>query len=103
MPIAETSKVFIKLNQISNPGPPTQVDAEADLSTITTTGYTLNWTVNAADTAALGTQILTLAFAPISPASVTAATVTSLSATRYDRGVLCFRFSLAQVGQLVAD
>ncbi len=55
--IDKTSKVFIKVNN-NTPA----IDAEADLSSLDSDGFTLNWTTNDA----VVTQILYLALAPLS-------------------------------------
>ncbi|MEP6593303.1 MAG: hypothetical protein ABJC51_06400, partial [Acidobacteriota bacterium] len=57
------------------------IGAEADLTSLDSDGFTLNWTTNNA----VATEILYLALAPI---AVTEALVLSLDAARYDRGVL---------------
>jgi len=73
--IDKTSKVFMKVNN-NTPA----IDAEANLSSLNTDGFTLSWTTNDA----VATQILFLAIGPLAP---TAADVTAIEATRYDNGV----------------
>ncbi len=57
------------------------LDAEADLASLDVDGFTLNWTLNDA----VATQMLYVALAPLAQ---TAVELISLTATRYDRGVL---------------
>lgn len=60
--IDKTSKVFVKVDNNT----PT-INAEADLTAFTTTGFTLNWTTN--DNVA--TQIVYFVLAPLAPTKVT--------------------------------
>ena len=83
--VDRTSKSFVKFNKTQTTATPPTIDAEADMYSFDTNGYTLRWTIYSPDTAPVGTQILSLAFAPV---NVTAVTMTSMGATRYDRGVL---------------
>ncbi|HEV3217117.1 MAG TPA: hypothetical protein VGZ27_15400, partial [Vicinamibacterales bacterium] len=71
------TKIFTKINNNTS-----TIDAQASLVSLDADGFTLNWTTN--DTVA--TQILYLAIVPQSV--VTAVRLASLTATRYDRGVL---------------
>ncbi len=73
--IDKTSKIFVKVNN-STP----VIDAEADLASRGTDGFTLNWTTNDA----VATQILYLAMAPL---AVTEVRLITFTATREPRGV----------------
>jgi hypothetical protein len=74
--IDRTTKAFTKVDNNTS-----TVNAEADLVRFDVDGFTLNWTTNDA----VATEILYLAFAPL---SVTQVGLVSLTAARYDRGVL---------------
>ncbi|MEO8521297.1 MAG: hypothetical protein ABI603_08040, partial [Acidobacteriota bacterium] len=74
--VDKTSKAFIVADTNNS-----TIGAEANLTSLDSDGFTLNWTTNNA----VATEILYLALAPI---SVTEARVVSLDAARYDRGVL---------------
>ena len=73
--IDKTSKVFMKLDN-STP----VIDAEADLTSFGTDGFTLNWTTNDA----VQTQILYLSMSPL---AVTEVRLISFTASREARGV----------------
>jgi hypothetical protein len=74
--IDKTTKAFMKVDNNTS-----TIDAEADLVRFDVDGFTLNWTTNDA----VATDILYLAFAPL---SVTAVNLVSVTATRYNAGVL---------------
>lgn len=74
--IDKTTKAFMKVNNSTS-----TIDAEADIASIETNGFTLRWTTNDA----VATQILYLAFAPLAATEVR---LRSFDATRYDRGTL---------------
>ncbi|HXI28505.1 MAG TPA: C25 family cysteine peptidase, partial [Vicinamibacterales bacterium] len=71
-----TTKAFVKINNATS-----TINAQADIATMDTDGFTLSWTTNDA----VATEILYLAMAP---AAVTEVRMTSLTADRFDRGVL---------------
>ena len=73
--IDKTSKIFVKVNN-STP----VIDAEADLASRGSDGFTLNWTTNDA----VQTEILYLAMAPL---AVTEVRLITFTATREARGV----------------
>ncbi len=73
--IDKTSKIFVKVDN-STPA----IDAEADLTSRGTDGFTLNWTTNDA----VETEILYLAMAPL---AVTEVRLIDFTATREPRGV----------------
>ncbi len=74
--VDKTSKAFIVADTNNS-----TISAEANLTSLDSDGFTLNWTTNSA----VATEILYLALSPI---AVTEARVVSLEASRYDRGVL---------------
>lgn len=74
--VSKISRAFIKVNNATS-----TIDAEAVVSSIEANGFTLSWTTNDA----VATQLLYLAFAPLTPTEVR---LLSLTATRYDRGTL---------------
>jgi hypothetical protein len=74
--IDKSSKAFVKVNNSTS-----VINAEADLTSLDTDGFTLNWTTNDA----VATEILYLAFARL---DVTEVRLLSFDAKRYDRGVL---------------
>jgi peptidase C25-like protein len=71
-----TAKAFVKIDNTTS-----TVNAQADLASMDTDGFTLSWTTNDA----VATEILYLALAP---AAVTEVRLTSLTADRYNSGVL---------------
>jgi hypothetical protein len=73
--IDKTSKVFMKLDNATP-----VIDAEADLTSLDTDGFTLNWTTNDA----VQTQILYLSMSPL---AVTEVRLISFNASREARGV----------------
>src|SRR5262249_2400894 len=71
-----TAKAFVKVNNATS-----TIDAQADLASLDVDGFTLSWTTNDA----VATEMLYLALAP---AAVTEVRMTSLTADRFNRGVL---------------
>ena len=74
--IDKTSKVFVKVNNNT----PT-IDAEADLTSLDSDGFTLNWTTNDG----VATQLLYLAFGSL---DATAVELHTFTATEYADGIL---------------
>jgi hypothetical protein len=74
--VDKTSKAFIVADNSTS-----TINAEANLTGLNSDGFTLNWTTNNATQ----TQVLYLALAPM---SLTEVRLLTLTAARYDRGVL---------------